>query len=106
MIEIVSAKIHSRKTIEKIIFLVRSVVRSDDANRGRPTLTPNLLQSPRDFLEGIFPSGGHQVAIAANQRLSNTLRIIREIKAEPPFAAKKFAIDARLIAIICAQNLI
>src|SRR5580704_17478199 len=102
MIEIVSAKVQPRKKIEKIIFFVRSVVRSDHANRGRTTLIPNLLQSPRDFLEGIFPSGGHQFSIAANQRLSNALRIIREIKSKAPFAAKKFAIDARLIAIICA----
>ena len=106
MIEIVRAEIQAREAIKEIVFFVRGVIRADHADGACAAFVADLLQTPRDFLEGIFPTGGLELAVAANQRLANALRMIREIETEAAFAAEKFAVDAGLIAIIGAQDFI
>ena len=106
MIEIVGAEVQSREAIEKIIFFIGGVIRSNHANRGSSALVAHLLQTPRNFLERIFPARRSEFAVAANQRLANALGMIREIESEAPLAAEKFAVDPGLIAIVGAQNFV
>src|SRR5215469_1057926 len=65
-----------------------------------------LLQAARDFFDRIFPTGWLKRAISAHERLADALRVRREIVTETPLGAKKFAIDAAVVAIVGAQNLV
>ena len=75
VIEIVRAERDAREAVQQIIFFVRGVVRADHADGGGAVRVVNLLQPARDFLERVFPAGGFELAVAANQRLADALGI-------------------------------
>src|SRR5579859_6528953 len=106
MVNIVGAQGDARKTVEKVIFLVGGVVRADDSNRGRTMIFVDLRQPARDFLQRIFPTGGLQFAVAANEGLANSLRVAGEIKSKAAFGAEKFAVESGMVAIVGAQDFI
>ena len=106
VIEIVGAERDAREAIQQIIFFVRGAIRADEADRGRAVLLVHLLQPARNFLERIFPAGGFEFAIAANERLADALGMLCEIEAEAALGAEKIAVDAGKVAIVGAQNFV
>jgi hypothetical protein len=66
----------------------------------------HLLQPARDFLERNLPAGWFELPVTANERLANTLGVMREVKSEAALGAQEFAVDSRMVAIIRAQDFV
>ncbi len=63
-------------------------------------------ETPGNFGQGIFPAGGHKLAVAAHERQLQALRVPREIKSEAALHAKEILVESGEIAIIGAQNFV
>ena len=106
MVEIVRAERDAREAVQQIIFFVGGVVRANHADGSGAVRGVRLFQPARDFLKRVFPAGGLELSIAADQRLADALGIRREVVSEAALGAEELAVDARVIAIIGAQNFV
>src|SRR5579862_8998129 len=106
MIDIVGAERGAGEAVEQIVFFVGGVIGADHADGGGPVRIADLLEASRNFFERVFPAGGFEFAVAANERLADSFRIVREIEAEASFAAEKLAVNAGMVAIVGAEDFV
>src|SRR5580700_6575276 len=66
----------------------------------------HLLHAARNFFERVFPAGGFEFSAAANERLADAFGVEREIVAKAALTAEEFAVDAGVVAIICAHDFV
>src|SRR5258708_9853111 len=71
MIDVVGAKGDARKALQKIVFLVRCAVRTDEANGIPAARAVNLLQLGSGGLRSFFPGYGIQLVAFSEERLAN-----------------------------------
>ena len=106
MIDVVRADGRARDSPQQVILFVRGAVRADEADRIRAGGLVHFGETPGNFGQGIFPAGGHELAVAAHERQLQALRMLREIKSEAAFDAQKILVESGEIAIVGAQNFI
>ncbi len=106
MIDVVGAERGAREAIQQIVFFVGGVIRANHADGRGAVHVAHLFEAARNFFERVFPTRRFEFAVAANERLADSFRIVREIEAEAAFAAEELAIDAGMVAIIGAEDFI
>ena len=66
----------------------------------------NVFQSPGHVLEGLLPGRGGEAAVGlADERLGETVRMIRKVECVTALDAEEVLIDAALVAVVAAHDL-
>src|SRR6266550_6119417 len=106
MIDVRSAESFAREFLKEIVFLVRSTIRTDEADRVRAVASVDVLKFGRSRLRGFFPGNGEKLVALANHRLLDTIRVFREIETETALDAQEVAIDAAHVAVVGTDNFV
>ena len=107
MIDVVRAERGARELLQQIIFFVGGVVRADHAERVRAVLSRDLLRSVCATSASALPSEtGSSLPLRANQRRLQALGMVREIESVAALDAEKLAVDAGVVAIVAANDLV
>jgi len=80
VIDVVSPQHDASELLEKIIFFVGRLTRTDDADRLSAFRVPDFFESPANAFQRLFPRNRRKAAILANQRLFKTVRMVGEIE--------------------------
>src|SRR5207302_10815122 len=80
--------------------------RTDEANRILAAGVVDRLQLYRRGLRGLFPRHGIKLAALTNQRLTDALGVLREVKSKPPLHAQKILVDPAQVPVVRTQNLV
>src|SRR6266550_867681 len=99
MIDVRSAESFAREFLKEIVFLVRSTIRTDEADRVRAVASVDVLKFGGSRLRGFFPGNGEKLVALANHRLLDTIRVFREIETET-------ALDAQEVAVVGTDNFV
>src|SRR5260221_2773 len=105
VIDVGGAESFARKFLEKIIFFVRSAIRTDEADGVGAIFSVNRFQFCSGGLCGFFPGDWEELIALADHWLLDAIGVLGEIEAEAALDAEKIAVDAAHVAIVGAQNL-
>src|SRR5258708_611415 len=104
MVDVVCPKHLARELLKEIILLVRSMVRPDDAELA--LAAAHFLKFLRYCFERLRPGRRLQFAVLAHEWRLQAVRVMREIERVAAFDAKEFAVDAGVVAVVAADDLI
>src|SRR5437868_7163036 len=106
MIDVRGAESFACEFLEEIVFLVRSTIRTDEAERVRAVASVDGLKFGRSRLRGFFPGNGKKLVALANHRLLDAIRMFREIETETALDAQEVAVDATHVAVVGTDNFV
>ena len=105
MVDVVGADRGARDAAEQVIFFVGGAIRADEADRIGAVRAVKLVKRARRLASASSQLSGIELAIAADQRLSQALGMLGEIKSEAALDAQEFIVDAGEVAVIGAHDL-
>ena len=105
VIDVVGLKNHASELLQQVVLFVRGAVRPDDADARAAVLICTLAQPFSRELQRIFPRGGNQAPVLANQRLLEPVFMVGEIEGVTALDAQEVSVDTALVAIVATDNL-
>src|SRR5262249_3271350 len=106
MIDVVGAERDASEALEKVVFFVRSAVRTDEADRICAMRVANRFKFSGCGLRGFFPGDGQKLIAFANEGLLDALGMLGEVEPEASLDAKEISVDAAHVAVVGANNFV
>ena len=106
VIEIIGPQHGASKAAQQIIFFVGRAIGSDHGDGRRAVLLHHVFEAGDGQFQCLFPGACFLLAVLADERRGQPLFMIDKVPAKAALDAKKFAIEARVIPIVGANDLI
>src|ERR1039457_3677245 len=104
MIDIIRSEHLARELLEKIVLLIRGVVRPD--NPKLAAAVAHFLEFLPDDFERLGPGRRLELAVLAYQRSLDSLGVVREIEGVAALDAEELAVAAGAVAVVAADDFV
>src|SRR5215813_2640921 len=104
VIDIVGTEHKACELLQQVTLFVGGSRRANHTNGFPAIAIANLAKLAADVLKGLFPRGGDETSISADERLREPVFVIGKIETVAAFNAEEVAVDSALVAIVAADD--
>src|SRR5262245_24752950 len=104
MIDVVGVETLTHQLLQIVILFVGGATRSDDSEFATTIL--HFAKPLRNGGERVRPRNGHEVAIDAEERRLQALRVVIKVERVAALDAEEVAVDAGVVTIVAADDLV